>query len=112
MINAFRASRKMVSWKRRGVAKELPERKLINMRRDYNHWIKEKYFPLLKHPSFLDQNDPEFILNASSSFFVMSLVQCINHCNVLLSIFPESAGYFIEIGKIKKILPLLISFID
>ncbi len=48
MLNAFRASRKMLSWKRRGVAKELPERKLINLRRDYYNWIKENYFPSIQ----------------------------------------------------------------
>ena len=112
MLDAFRASRKIVSRKRRGVAKELPERKMINLRRDYYDWIKENYFPILKHPSFLDKNDPEFLLNVWRSFCTMSLVRCGNHCNFLLSIYPESAKYFIEVGKIKKLLPLRSSFID
>ncbi len=112
MLNAFRASRKIVSTKRRGIAKEMPERKLINLRRDYYYWIKENYFPILKHPSFLDQNDSEYLLNAWRSFCTMSLVRCSNHCNFLLAIYPESAKYFIEIGKIKKILPLRSSFVD
>lgn len=112
MLDAFRASRKIVSRKRRGVAKELPERKMINLRRDYYDWIKENYFPVLKHPSFLDQNNPEFLLNVWRSFCTMSLVRCGNHCNFLLSIYPESAKYFIEVGKIKKLLPLRSSFID